>query len=91
MTFLNENAVLVALIWMILANVIAIGPNLLKTPALVIMLITWAPIFLAVLKTSGWLIAFPILLLMLIQMRWALYFIRRLLRHYGILETPDDA
>ena len=91
MNFLEENAVVIALVWMIIANAVAIGPRSLKTPALVVMLLTWAPIFLAVVKTSGWLVGFPILILMLIQMKWAVFFIRRLLRHYRLLRGPDDA
>lgn len=88
--FLYENAILVALVWMLLANLFAVGPNVLKTPALVVMLLTWAPIIIAVIDTAGWLVGFPILILMFIQMRWAVYFIRRLLRSYGLLSSQSE-
>ena len=84
--YLYENAVVVSLCWMLLANLFAVGPNVLKTPALVVMLLTWAPIMIAVVETSGWIIGFPILILMFIQMRWAGYFILRLLKHYGVVK-----
>ena len=84
--YLYENAVVVSLCWMLLANLFAVGPNVLKTPALVVMLLTWAPIMIAVVETSGWIIGFPILILMFIQMRWAGYFFLRLLKHYGVVK-----
>ena len=86
---LEEHAVLIALIWMILANLFAFGPRRLKTPALVVMLLTWGPIVAAVVRASGWLIGFPILILMVFQMRWAGYFILRLLRSYGLFPKRD--
>ncbi len=86
----ESNAVLIALLWMLLANLFAVGPNALKTPALVVMLLTWGPILLAVVKSAGWLVGFPILILMMIQMRWSVYFVRRLLRHYGLARGGDD-
>ena len=88
--FFYEQAVIIALCWMLLANLIAVGPNRLKTPALVIMLLTWGPIVIAVVDTAGWLVGFPIMVLMLIQMRWAAYFIRRLLRSYGWISEPPE-
>lgn len=89
--FFYEHSVTIALIWMLLANLIAVGPNVFKTPALVIMLLTWAPIVIAVVDTSGWLVGFPILILMFIQMRWSLYFIRRLLRRYGVMAEDTNS
>jgi len=83
--YFYENSVLIALLWMLAANLIAVGPNVLKTPCLVVMLLTWGPIVIAVIQTAGWVVGFPILMLMLIQMRWSIYFIRRLLRSYGWL------
>lgn len=90
MAFLSENPVLVALIWMLLANLFAIGPNLLKVAALVAMLITAGPIIAAVVRSSGWLVGFPLMLLMLLQMRWAGYMIMRLARHYGLLPAREE-
>jgi len=81
--YLYEHAVVIALLWMLMANLIAVGPNMFKTPALVVMLLTWGPIVIAVAETSGWLVGFPICVLMIIQMRWAAVFIARLLRSYG--------
>ena len=88
--FLSENAVLIALIWMLLANLFAIGPSWLTVVALVLMLVTAGPIIAAVVRGSGWLVGFPLMLLMLLQMRWSVYFIARLLRHYGILPQRED-
>ena len=88
--FLNEYAIFIALIWMILANLFAIGPRWLTVVALVLMLVTAGPIITAVVRTSGWLIGFPIMILMLIQMRWTGYFILRLARHYGLIAPADD-
>lgn len=88
--FLNEYAIFIALIWMILANLFAIGPRWLTVVALVLMLVTAGPIIAAVVRTSGWLIGFPIMILMLIQMRWTGYFILRLARHYGLIAPADD-
>ncbi len=76
--WLSVNGVLVALCWMLLANAFALGPNRLKIVALIAMLITAPLIIVAVIKSSGWLIGFPIAVLMAIQMRWAMYYIRRL-------------
>ena len=89
-TYLAENAVLVALIWMLLANLFAVGPRWLTVVALVAMLVTAGPIIAAVVRSSGWLVGFPLMLLMLIQMRWSVYFIARLLRHYGLLPPRED-
>ena len=89
--FLADNNILVALIWMLLANAFAAGPNSLKVPALVVMLLTAGPIIANVINMSGWLIGFPIMVLMLIQMRWSLHFILRLARHYGLIApSPRD-
>jgi len=41
--YFYENSVLIALLWMLAANLIAVGPNVLKTPCLVVMLLTWGP------------------------------------------------
>ena len=87
---LSGNAVFWALIWMLLANLFAIGPNKLKVAALVVMLITAGPIILAVVEGSGWLVGFPLLVLMLIQMRWAGYMILRLGRHYRIIPPKAE-
>jgi len=88
--FLEEYAIFIALIWMILANLFAIGPRWLTIVALVLMLITAGPIIAAVVRTSGWLIGFPIMVLMLIQMRWTGFFILRLARSYGLIAPADD-
>lgn len=88
--FLNENAVLIALIWMLLANLFAIGPRMLTIVALVVMLLTAGPIIAAVVRSSGWIIGFPIMILMFIQMRWAGFFILRLARRYGLIEEPPE-
>jgi len=77
MSYLEANGVLIALVWMLLANLFAIGPERLKVAALVLMLITAGPILVGVIAGSGWLIGLPLIVLMLLQMRWAFYFIRR--------------
>ncbi len=87
--YFYEHSVVIALCWMLLANLFAVGPNILKTPALVVMLLSWGPIVMAVVKTAGWLVGFPILILMFIQMRWAGYFVWRLARHYGWVSDDD--
>lgn len=77
--WLENNAVLVALAWMLIANACALGPSRFKVAALVAMLITAPLIIVAVYRSSGLIIAFPVAVLMCLQMRWALYFIRRLM------------
>lgn len=79
MQLLSENAVLVALIWMLLANLAALGPDRFKVGALVVMLISAGVIIPALIRNAGWLIGLPIVTLMGIQMRWAVVFIRRLI------------
>lgn len=76
--WLGAHGVLVALCWMLLANAFALGPDKLKVAALIAMLITAPLIVVAVIQNTGWLVGFPIAVLMCIQMRWAFYFIRRL-------------
>ncbi len=75
---LQDNAVLIALIWMLLANLAAVGPNRFKVAALVVMIVSAGAILPAVVQSSGWLIGVPIMALMLVQMRWGFYVIWRL-------------
>lgn len=85
---LQDNAVLVALIWMLLANLAAVGPGRTKVAALVIMIVTAGAIIPTVIRTSGWLIGLPVMLLMGLQMRWAFYMIWRLIRRWRGLPPP---
>ena len=85
MTGLVSNALFLALIWMLFANVIAMGPNRFKTPALAVMLVSAGYLVPAVIAERGWMIGLPIVTLMLFQLRWTGHFVIRLLRRYGIL------
>lgn len=87
--FLADNAVLIALIWMILANLAAVGPNRFKVAALVVMIVTAGAIIPAVVQTAGWLTGVPIMALMFLQMRWAVYIIWRLVRRLRGLPPPE--
>ncbi len=88
-TYLEEHAVLIALIWMLLANLAAVGPNRFKVAALVIMLVTAGAIIPAVVQSVGWLVGLPIMLLMFLQMRWTIFIIRRLIRRLRGLPPPE--
>lgn len=90
MTIFDQNPVLIALIWMLLANLFAIGPDRLKIAALVAMLLTAGPIIAAIIAQSGWLVGFPLLVLMLIQMRWAGFMIWRLAKSFGMAKSKED-
>lgn len=90
MQFLSENAVLVALIWMLLANLAALGPNRLKVAALVVMLVSAGVIIPAVIRHAGWLIGLPIVVLMGIQMRWSIVIIARLFRNLLMRGSEKD-
>ena len=83
-----EHAVLIALIWMLLANLAAVGPNRFKVAALVIMIVTAGAIIPAVVQSAGWLVGVPIMVLMFLQMRWAIYIIWRLVRRLRGLPPP---
>ena len=85
MTGLLGNALFLALIWMLLANVIGMGPNRFKTPALALMLVSAGYLVPAVIREHGWIVGLPIVALMLFQLRWTGHFVVRLLRRYGIL------
>jgi hypothetical protein len=76
--FISKHAVLIALIWMLIANILAAGPRWLTYVALVLMLLTAPLIVVAVIDTSGWVIGVPIAALMVFQLRWTAYFIARL-------------
>ena len=80
-----QNALLLAMIWMILANVAGLGPNRFKVPALAIMLVTAGILIPMVIRQNGWLIGLPVVALMLFQLRWTPYIIARLARRYGLL------
>lgn len=86
---LLDNAVLIALIWMLLANLAAVGPNRLKVWALVIMLVTAGAIIPAVVQTAGWLVGLPIMALMFLQMRWTVVIIRRLIQRLRGSSKPN--
>ena len=90
LTYVEENALLIALIWMLLANVAGMGPRGLKVAALVLMLVTGGLIIPAVIKQQGWILGLPIVILMLIQLRWTRYFIARLMRNYGLLPPERE-
>ena len=83
-----EHAVLIALIWMLLANLAAVGRNRFKVAALVIMIVTAGAIIPAVVQSAGWLVGVPIMVLMFLQMRWAIYIIWRLVRRLRGLPPP---
>lgn len=87
--YLLEHAVLIALIWMLLANLAAVGPNRFKVAALVVMLVSAGAIIPAVIQSAGWLVGLPITALMFLQMRWTIYIIRRLLRRLRGLPPPE--
>ena len=86
--YILEHAVLIALIWMLLANLAAVGPNRFKVAALVIMIVTAGAIIPAVVQSAGWLVGVPIMVLMFLQMRWAIYIIWRLVRRLRGLPPP---
>ena len=86
---LFENALLLALIWMILANLAGLGPNRFKVPALAIMLVTAGLLIPMVIRQNGWLIGLPVVALMLFQLRWTPYIIARLARRYGMLPPKE--
>ena len=85
MSGLFSNALFLALIWMLFANLAAMGPDRFKTPALAVMLVCAGALVPMVIRDHGWIVGLPIVALMLFQMRWTVYFIARLMRHYGLL------
>lgn len=85
MAALADNALLAALIWMILANLLALGPNRFKIAVLAAMLVTAGVLIPLVIRQNGWIIGLPVALLMLFQLRWTAHFVARLLRRYGLL------
>ena len=89
MSGLLGNALFLALVWMLLANVIGMGPNRFKTPALAVMLVSAGFLVPMVIREQGWIIGLPVVALMLFQMRWTFYIIARLLRRHGVLPPRD--
>ena len=90
MAWLADNALLAAFAWMLLANLAALGPNRLKFVALAVMLVSAGAIIPAVIRANGWLVGLPVMLLMLVQLRWTAHFVIRLLRQYGVLRPEDE-
>ena len=80
LALIQDHSILIALIWMLLANLAAVGPKWVKDSALVVMLVSAGVIIPAVFRENGLIIGLPIVILMCIQMRWSVFIIRRLFR-----------
>ena len=82
LAIVEQNPILAAFIWMALANLAAFGPGGFKVAALVLMLVSGGIIIPAVFREAGFVLGLPIVLLMLIQLRWTVFFVQRLIREF---------
>lgn len=76
---ITETPLIGALIWMLGANIAALGPGWLRIAALVLMLISAGWLVPAVIRANGWLVGVPLMVLMGMQLRWLPHFVRRAL------------